>query len=591
MTNAPETRKTHVIRILGTNKNGDVIPDIWADVERIDQAKSVYQHDETLFQGSVRNLKWLDNPDQDGYNPDGPPSRKSRIVKVCSPDEANVDDPEEWIPIQIIDKMRSSISDQNEVSSFVNAERSNARIVKVRRILHYDTNIDDEAQAAFDADPTRMVYVVPGYRYERKDGTKDDSQWVEHEVIEYLKGSVSNQTTTGQGGDQNKQVKLLNQYLIDESEPAKLEVLGNNNVNPPYRLDPYQNIVNVQFAGATEFDFSGGSVTPVMQKEASLSASKKCTISFWVAIDTDQDLGTLSSSVSLISLSLVTDSPFAADAGGIDIALERSFDTTFLLIGVNGEPQSLALEGSTTIFDPDHEPSWYGEGQIFTPSTTVLAVLPSNDNIGIRRWAHFFIVIDMTTASAASWNGSTNIFATGPRFSIYVNGQHCALERGSLRPDNAPDDRQWALALGKDGGTPFSQDPVAQPGTAPSYSVFIPGFNIGWSDATIGVPLQTVYADYGGPQNYGVAYANVQVWTNTVIEPSNLDKFMSPNPDDPTRPFMVPGSVAANTFGQPQIWFDGSPTSFKKSRGSLEFEMDVVGKPNSYSPRPTVKSS
>ena len=29
-----------------------------------------------------------------------------------------------------------------------------ARVVKARRIHHYDTNFDDAAQAAFDADPT-----------------------------------------------------------------------------------------------------------------------------------------------------------------------------------------------------------------------------------------------------------------------------------------------------------------------------------------------------------------------------------------------------------------------------------------------------
>ena len=43
MTNAPDSRQTHVVRIVGTNKDGDVLQDIWADVERIDFAKSASQ--------------------------------------------------------------------------------------------------------------------------------------------------------------------------------------------------------------------------------------------------------------------------------------------------------------------------------------------------------------------------------------------------------------------------------------------------------------------------------------------------------------------------------------------------------------------
>jgi hypothetical protein len=30
----------HITRILGTNKNGDVLPDIWADVARVDYLKT-----------------------------------------------------------------------------------------------------------------------------------------------------------------------------------------------------------------------------------------------------------------------------------------------------------------------------------------------------------------------------------------------------------------------------------------------------------------------------------------------------------------------------------------------------------------------
>jgi hypothetical protein len=284
MTNAPANRKTHIIRILGTNKNGDVLPDIWLDIERIDEAKTVFQSAETNWQGSVRRLKWLDDPDSDNFEEDGPKSRKSRIIKVCSPDEPDQSDPEEWIPVRVIDKMRSTIGDQGSVGSFNNSESTAARIVKQRRILHYDTSIDDDAQAAFDADPTRKVYVAPAERYSRKDGSKDDGQWIEHEVITFLKNRVNNQTMTGQGGDEGKQTKLLNQYLIDESEEAKLEIVGNNNINPPWRLDPFQSIVNVQM-GAAATEFSVGNETGLVQQvPATVPDTDKMLISFFVRI-------------------------------------------------------------------------------------------------------------------------------------------------------------------------------------------------------------------------------------------------------------------------------------------------------------------
>jgi len=252
MTNAPETRKTHVIRILGTNKNGDVLRDIWADVERMDEETSVTQGEVSSYQGVVTRLRWMDDPDDDDFDPDGNPSRKMRIVKVCSPDEPDQSDPEEWIPIPVIEKMRLVSGDQGIVHNFVNDAATSARIVEARRILHYDTNIDDKAQAAFDADPTRKVFVVSGDQYTRKEDTKVAGQYLEHEIITHTKSRASGVTKTGQGDDQGRQTKLLNQYLIDESEPAKLEAVGDNGFNPPWRLDPYQNIVNVQWGGAVQ---------------------------------------------------------------------------------------------------------------------------------------------------------------------------------------------------------------------------------------------------------------------------------------------------------------------------------------------------
>jgi hypothetical protein len=45
---------------------------------------------------------------------------------------------------------------------------------------------------------------------------------------------------------EGRQTKLLNDYLIDESEGDAGEITGEGDINPPYRLDPFQNIVNRQ---------------------------------------------------------------------------------------------------------------------------------------------------------------------------------------------------------------------------------------------------------------------------------------------------------------------------------------------------------
>lgn len=262
MTNAPDSRKTHVIRIVGTNANGDVLQDIWADVERTDVEKHVTQMLNSDWQGRQRKLKWMDDPDGDNYNPDGNPARKTKIVKVCSPDEADVNNPVQWIPIPAIKSMKSLGYDGNDHTGTQDDFRTGiddpgldptvtTRVVEVRKIVHYDTNIDDAAQAAFDADPTRTAYVVKGSGYTKKDGsdggdsTKDDGQFVDHEIIKYMKGRGDENNPAG-AINRGVQTKLLNKYLIDQSEPADGKIVGSTGINPPYRLDRYQTIVNVK---------------------------------------------------------------------------------------------------------------------------------------------------------------------------------------------------------------------------------------------------------------------------------------------------------------------------------------------------------
>lgn len=283
-TNAPKSRKTHVTRIFGTNKKKEILSDMWADVERIDDSRSKDKL-QGVRQTLRRKLKWRDDPkDTENYlDPDLedelPPgderkTRKTVLVKVCDPETTeDFKDPEEWIPIRKIKRVRSKASSQHnnvrqtQMERLVNDDIQHSRVVEARRIVHYDTNIDDDAQKAYDDDPTTKAYVVKGKDYTKKNGkddfegeedTKDKDQWIEHEIVTKVihkgnsvyYGNANDPSAGGTlSGRQVRKTKFLNQYLIEESEEAKLEKIGENDVDPPYRLDPFQNIVNINWGG------------------------------------------------------------------------------------------------------------------------------------------------------------------------------------------------------------------------------------------------------------------------------------------------------------------------------------------------------
>lgn len=252
-TGKPDSRETHITRVFGTNKAGDRLDEIWVDVERVDLLKSATQVSPDMqWQGYQRKFNWCDDPNTDDYDPNGAPSRHVEIVKVCDPNAGNVDDPEEWVPIKVIRSMRPRVETGMASNGGTAMERflsslsddiQTARIVEVRKIVHHDTNVDDEIQAAADADPGLLEYVVPSESYTKDGGSKDEDQYVDHEIITYLKqkGNAAELSALG------RQTRLLNEYLIDASEPAEGKVIGAYGVNPPYRLDPYQNIINVNF--------------------------------------------------------------------------------------------------------------------------------------------------------------------------------------------------------------------------------------------------------------------------------------------------------------------------------------------------------
>jgi hypothetical protein len=253
--------KVHITRILGTNKAGDILPDIWADVERIEALTIATQYKWVRRLEVTLKFRWRDDPDDtETYRAEDDRSENEDLtaaetvtLKVCSPDEADLNDPEEWIPVRVLKRLRMLEGGEGGMTSkkFLTDQLTKDLGVRLRRFYHYDTSMDDRAKAAFDADPTRKAYVEKAHLYAKDDETKDDSQYVECEVFTQIL-KYENAHERSSGTDQKTYVKLKNQYLIDESEPAQLEELGTDDKNPPYRLDPFQNIINVQLASPEE---------------------------------------------------------------------------------------------------------------------------------------------------------------------------------------------------------------------------------------------------------------------------------------------------------------------------------------------------
>ncbi len=161
-------------------------------------------------------------------------------------------------------------SDKTHRYKLVNDALTDQRTVEFRRIIHYDTNKDKEAQDAVANDPTLKIFYIADKadgsveRYARDGKTGDKEQWAETEVI--LKHEVrasgrtnyieitdtaeairitEADTTGGAGTDQEITLKFNNKYLILNSEESQLDEHPFDSKNV---IDPFQNIVNMQLS-------------------------------------------------------------------------------------------------------------------------------------------------------------------------------------------------------------------------------------------------------------------------------------------------------------------------------------------------------
>ena len=261
-TPVPSGRKVHYTRIFGTNKKEEILTEMWVDMERFDKWSTTTQR-HGQWQEVDYKFRWFDKPD----DPDPPKSRKTKIVKVIDrelyprpTDPDQPDDPDEWIPIDVVTRFEARRGDEVIEYRLVSEKaRDDQRTIKWRRIVHYDTNVDDKAEKAAAADPTLKKYYIEAKEYERDGSTQDKGQWAETEVVLKHRDLASGLTgyqavQTGElipapsvsaGADQEVEHKFNSQYLLDNAEASELP---DHPADTQHVIDPFQNIVNIQLS-------------------------------------------------------------------------------------------------------------------------------------------------------------------------------------------------------------------------------------------------------------------------------------------------------------------------------------------------------
>lgn len=251
----------HVIRILGKtkDKNGEKVdvPDTYIDVQR---SNTMIFEEGSGFDYQKMNLELnhYDDSSPDERKPNPNPVRENIVVKIIPPDE-DKDDPQLWFEVDAVKELTLQDVDQRIVRLFDNSKDNETRRkhVRIRRIFHYDTPYDDDpALAEGGIIYTRQGAIVRDYQKITEPDTKDSGQYLDVEVIETYEFDDYRPEKNKPPKEylQRAVVQLDTEFLMDNSEdpkdPPKSYEPGD--VNPPWRLDPYQNIINVQYSPPQE---------------------------------------------------------------------------------------------------------------------------------------------------------------------------------------------------------------------------------------------------------------------------------------------------------------------------------------------------
>lgn len=225
-----DKRECHIFRVIGQSEKGPE-PGTYLDLLRADVYELVEGAGQEYKKTKVR-LKWY--LDDAGKVPN--PARETKKVRIVLADEEDPEHPKLWFEVDIVEKIKIVDNDQVIWLSFDNSADNRGRKVKVRRTVHQDTTIDD--------DPTYDEGgVIPFDQYQKIKDTKDEDTYIDHEII--TKRPFLD-------FDQIYAIAYNNQPLIDATEEPDTSY-GEGQINPPWRLDPLQTIINCSGGFTVEF--------------------------------------------------------------------------------------------------------------------------------------------------------------------------------------------------------------------------------------------------------------------------------------------------------------------------------------------------
>jgi hypothetical protein len=240
----PDQRRTHVKRFLAKTRGDDGeivdVQGVWLDVQR----RETMQMEEGSgfeYQQTIVELQHYD--DESGEQPNK--ARVSHILKVVPPDEDDPDNPSLWWEIEVSDEITVRDADVEIKRRFDNSKNNETRRehVELRRVSHSDTPYDDDPK--YDNGG-----IIQGY--EKTPDTKDEGQYLDVEIIRnfsFDEFQPNKRLTPPWEFSQRTDVKLNNDDLIEDSDPIPADQnYEDDDINPPYRLDPFQNIVNMQYS-------------------------------------------------------------------------------------------------------------------------------------------------------------------------------------------------------------------------------------------------------------------------------------------------------------------------------------------------------
>lgn len=220
-------RLVHYKRCRGRNADGSENFNVWIDVERIDDFSTEAGRGATFVRLHTHFKR-----NHDGQAEDEPlPANSTRGTTILKLRETSGSDA--YVPLRRIETVDMDLGGQRIRVHLENDPDPSLpplrRIEVARRVYHWDTPYDDD-----------VVGTLQGiFPYERTPGTKDPDQYIDVWV------TLSNASEIYRGKDfQRLYLHLVQDPILAFSEPLPDNVPIDNHL---LRLDPYQNIVNVQW--------------------------------------------------------------------------------------------------------------------------------------------------------------------------------------------------------------------------------------------------------------------------------------------------------------------------------------------------------